>query len=275
MLGRTNTGGGNSIHLNIRNYAVLPATGRRNDIALINNNPINHVYVQSGTPSSPEEGDVFFRVGRGGNVYFWFKPVAVGISTCQQYLRTGGTDEEPEYTWTVIPEWYMYMADGWKRGRLYLILDGEMTNAQTFTARKWKQTSGATTPPGTTAFSQESGYVRIYHKNDSTTAGEYGAAGITTPNFGAGQFSKVFIEMASSSSYADCERYIAIADYNDSYIKLNPYAYKDITTATSETRTQTTVDITYTDNPCCVYVGMNVRNNGNISTIKIYTLYLE
>ena len=251
--------------INIANYSVLPATGVRNQIALINDTAINDVYIQPKEPDSPSEGDVWIMAGWSGNVYLQFDVAKIYLTTCRQYVSGA---------WTVIPEWYVYTT-AWTRARLYLIQNGVFTGAQTFTTRKWKQESGSTTPSGTTQLTQNSDHVYITHTNTSTTTGEHASAGMCTPNFNAGQYSQIYIDMTSRSSYQSCERYLAIAKHSDSYVKFNPYAYKNLTTATTETREQYTVDITQTDEPCCLYFGMNVRNNSNIAWAKIYTLYLE
>lgn len=251
--------------VDIANFAVLPATGIKNQIALINDVEINDVYIQSNEPSSPTEGDIWIMTGWDGNVYLEFDVAKVYLTTCRQYVSD---------TWVVIPEWYVYTTD-WTRARLYLIQNGVITGAQAFAARKWKQTSGSSVPSGTITFTQNADNVYVYQKNTATSAGEYASSGICTQNFNAGQYSQVYIDMASSSSYASCERYIAIARYTDTYVRFSPLVYKEVTSATALTRTQTTVAITQTDDPCCVYIGMNIRNNGNTSTMYIYTLYLE
>lgn len=251
--------------IDIANYSVLPASGKKNQIALINSTTINDVYIQPTAPASPTAGDVWIKTGWAGNVYLQFDVVKIYLTTCWQYVSGA---------WTIIPQWYVYIT-AWTRARLYLIQNGVFTGAQTFSTRKWKQSSGSSTPPGTTTLTQNSDNVYVYHKNATSTAGEYGSAGICTPNFNAGQYSRIYIDMTSRSSYQNCERYLAIAAYSDSYVKLSPYAYKDLTTTTTEARGQYTVDITQTDEPCCLYFGMNVRNNGNITWARIYTLYLE
>ena len=251
--------------IDIANYAILPASGQQNQIALINSTTIGNVYIQPKEPSTPSEGDIWILTGWDGNVYLTFDVVKIYLTTCRQYISGA---------WVIIPEWYVYI-NAWTRARLYLILNGVITGAQSFSTRKWKQSSGSATPPGTTTFTQNSDNVYVYHKNDSTTAGEYASAGICTQNFNAGQYSKIVIDMTSKSSYANCERYLAVAPHSDSYVKLNPAGYSDLTTTTTETRAWYNAQITYTSTPCCVYFGMNVRNNGNSTWARIYTLYLE
>lgn len=253
------------VNIDVANYSVLPATGSQNQIALINNNDINNVYLQPEEPSSPAEGDVWIMTGWKGNVYLEFDVVKVYLTTCRQYVSD---------VWTVIPEWYVYIAS-WTRARLYLIQNGRFTGAQAFATRKWKQSSGSTTPGGTTSLTENSDNVEVYHENTSTSTGEHASAGICTQNFNAGQYSQIYVDLTSTSSYSNCERYVAIARYSDSYVKFSPLAYQNLSTATSQTRTTATVDITHTDDPCCIYMGMNVRNNHNTSHMWIYTLYLE
>lgn len=253
------------VNIDVANYSVLPATGSENQIALINNTTINDVYLQPKEPTSPVEGDVWFMTGWEGNVYLQFGVIKIYLTTCRQYVSGA---------WTVITEWYVYTTS-WTRARLYLIQNGQITGAQSFTSRKWKWHSSTSTPAGTLTFEQRTDHVYLHHKNTSTTSGEMGGTGICTNNFNAGQYSQIYIDVSTASSYQNCERYIVIASYNDSYIALNPFAYQDISTATAEARTQHTVPITHTDDPCCVYYGMNVRNSGNTATAKIYTLYLE
>ena len=254
-----------ALQINIANYSALPASGDTNDIALINDVAINNTYLQPEEPSSPSEGDVWIMTGWQGNVYLQLDIAKIYLTTCRQYVSGA---------WVVISEWYVYTTT-WVRARLYLIQNGQMTGAQTLSVRKWKQTSGSTVPSGSTTFSQEEDYVYVYQKNTATSAGEYASVGLCTPNFNAGQYSEIYIDMSSSSSYSSCERYLAVASYGSSYVKYHTYAYKDLTTATTEARIQSTVTITQTDDPCCVYFGMNVRNNGNTTGAKIYTLYLE
>lgn len=251
--------------IDVANYSLLPASGKLNQIALINNTVINDVYLQPSEPVSPSEGDVWIMTGWEGNVYVEISILKVYLTTCRQYISGA---------WTVIPEWYVY-TNAWTRARLYLIQNGQITGAKSFASRKWKWHSGSSTPAGTLTFEQRADHVYLHHKNTSTTSGEMGGTGICTDNFNAGQYSQIYIDVSTASSYQSCERYIVIASYNDSYIALNPFAYKDISTATAEARTQHTVPITHTDDPCCVYYGMNVRNSGNTATAKIYTLYLE
>lgn len=252
--------------IDIANYVALPASGQQNQIALINSNTIGDVYIQPEEPSSPAEGDVWIMTGWSGNVYLTFDVAKIYLTTCRQYVSG---------VWTVIPEWYVY-TNTWTRARLYLIQNGVITGTQTFSARKWKRDSGSSTPPGVLTFTQYDSYVYIYQKNDATSAGTYRSTGICTPNFNAGQYSTVYLNMTSKCSYnSSNNRYVAIARYSDSYVSLNPIAYKVCSSSNSEVTGTYSATITQTDDPCCVYIGMDIQNNGNIAWCKIYNLYLE
>ena len=267
MIGRTNVGGA-SVRIKVKNYSILPVSGQNNDIALVNGVTVNNAYIQPQSPSSPLEGDVWIQTGWESNVYLQFESVRVYLTTCKQY--TSGA-------WAVVPDWYVYIKPtGWIRARLYIIKDGVPTGSPSISSRKWKQTTSSTVPSGSSSVTQNTGYYSISHQNTASSGGEMASAGLCTPNFNAGQYSRVYVDMSSRSSYANCERYVAIANYGDSAVQAStPYAYKVISTAQSLTRTQTTVDITQTDNPCCVYLGMNVYYNNNTAAMNVYQLYLE
>lgn len=248
---------------NAVNYSVLPATGAKNDIAIINGSTVNNTYVCPTAPESPAEGDVWLRTGWSGRTYLQYGKILVYLTSCKQYVSG---------SWVVIPTWYVYISS-WVRGRYYLIQDG--VAQVTFTTKKWKETSGASTPGGTTSYTTGSGYVQVYHKNTSTNAGEYGCAGIISPQFNAGQYSEIYVSTRSTSSYSSCDRRVHVLRPGDSYVTQAPLAGGVLSTANSWTNKDVTYSITQTDDPCVVYFGMNVRNNGNTTTLQIYNCYLQ
>ena len=250
--------------INIANYAVLPATGVRNQIALINSNTINDVYIQPEEPESPAEGDVWIMAGWSGNVYLQFDVAKIYLTTCRQYVSGA---------WTVIPEWYVYTT-AWTRARLYLVQNGAATGAQAISTRRWRVSGmdglGGTGSGSVLSFTQGSSYATLSFQGSTSTNGTYGAGGIWTPDFNAGQYSKACIDLYLSGQ----KGYLVVNESDDTYAYTTPIAYADVATGS---RRVFELSITQTDTPCCVFFGVQaVRYNGwSTATCRIYNLYLE
>ncbi len=250
--------------IDVANYSILPATGSQNQIALINDTAINDVYIQPEEPDAPAEGDVWIKTGWAGNVYLQFDIAKVYLTTCRQYVSSA---------WVIIPEWYVYTT-AWTRARLYLIQDGTVTGAQSISTRRWRVSGmdglGGTSSGSVLSFTQGSSYATLSFRGSTSTNGTYGAGGICTPNFNAGQYSKACIDLYLN----DQPGYLVVNESDDTYAYTTTIAYSQVAAAA---RRVFELEISQTDTPCSVFFGVQAtRYNGwTTATCRIYNLYLE
>lgn len=66
MIGRTNVGGG-KVEVKVKNATVLPASGRQNDIVVINADTVTETMLSNDEPASPVEGMVWLKCGGKSN----------------------------------------------------------------------------------------------------------------------------------------------------------------------------------------------------------------
>lgn len=250
------------IKIDIANYSVLPATGKQNQIALMNAAQINDVFIQPSAPATPAEGDVWIKTGWSGNLYLQFDVAKVYLTTCRQYVSGA---------WTVIPEWYVYI-NAWTKARLYLIQSGTDVGVYPLSTRRWTHSSldGLGGSGSTVNYTQGDSYATLQYVPSTSSNGAYGAGGICTQNFNAGQYSKICLDVYQAGRPG----YLTVNEYDKSNLNTSPYAYSTISTGA---RRLEELAITQTDTPCCVFFGVqSYRNDGwTYGNSRIYNLYLE
>ena len=272
MIGRTNVGGG-SARINIANYAILPASGRDNQIALINSTEINDVYCQSTVPDNPVQGDIWIVVTTKGTAYLQFDAIKFFIASIRQYDNGA---------WTYISAWYVWQNNNWITGRLTLIENGAYTGQAgvTFEGRQWAK-SGRTTY-GTISLTQESDCIQLEYKNTKSTNDTNGYAGICSSTFSVGTYSNIHIEARfkwGAANSADQCADLMVNNYNATNPNTDALVFYDFITNPSSSNTwyNYVKDIPVADSTAefCVYVGIMGLYYNRLHYIQVFNLYLE
>ena len=255
------------IDAEVSNYSILPSSGHRNQIALINDVDINNVYIQQDEPFEPTQGDIWIKIGFFGNVYLFFKNYTyIYLTTCRQYNNDA---------WSVITDWYVFMEE-WTPARMLIVKDGQYVYPwSTYTNTAWQRVSGLSGVSST--FSQTSTYMQFYIKNSKSNGG-YTASSLLVPYTNAGQYSQIYASIygASSGGTGNKQKYVVISKRGfSSSTGVKYWAYQSLLNNTTAANKQATVPITNTDTLVSIHVGFEVGYNGNTSTLRIYDLWLE
>lgn len=272
MIGRTNVGGG-SARINIANYAILPASGRDNQIALINSTEINDVYCQSTVPDNPVQGDIWIVVATTGKAYLQFDTIKFFITSIRQYDNGA---------WTYIGAWYVWQNNNWITGRLTLIENGQFTGQAgiTFASRMWAK-SGRTIA-GYATVTQEATCVQLDYYNTKSTSDTNGYGGMCSSTFDAGTYSIIHIESRSKwdGSNDSAQRIdIMISQYNATNPDTSAIVYYTLksnpTSANQWYDANVDIPITYTPGEFCLYLGALTLYYNRHHYTEVFNLYLE
>lgn len=266
--------GGGSARINIANYAILPASGRDNQIALINNTAINDVYLQSEIPTTPTQGDVWIVVSVTGTAYLQFDSMKISIASIRQYDNG---------VWTYVSPWYVWQSGSWITGRLTLIEDGAFTGEAgiTFTSKMWAK-NGFTTV-GTATMTEEADCIQLDFYNTSSTAGSNGYAGICSSEFDVGQYSNIHFEGRFQWKFSGTDvnqradlMVNNIGATNPDIDALVYYTFMSAPTA-SETWYPFNVDIPVASSTSnyLIYIGIIGRYSNRHHYIQVFDLYLD
>jgi hypothetical protein len=270
MIGRTNVGGG-SARINIANHAILPASGRDNQIALINSTAINDVYCQSAVPDNPVQGDIWIVVTTKGTAYLQFDTIKFFIASIRQYDNGA---------WTYISAWYVWQNNNWITGRLTLIDNGAYTGQAgiTFAGRQWAKLGRTTV--GTVTVNQLADCIEVDYLNTKTTSDTNGYAGICTSSFDVGAYANIHCEARFKwSATGDAQRAdLMINNYNVTNPEQNALVYYTFkTNPSSNTWYYYDADIPIPESTAsfCIYIGVLGLYYNRHHYIQIFNMYLE
>ena len=272
MIGRTNVGGG-SARINISNYAILPASGHDNQIALINSTAINDVYCQSTVPDNPVQGDIWIVIATNGTAYLQFNAIKFYIASIRQYNNGA---------WGYIGSWYVWQNGNWITGRLSLIDNGAYTGQAgiTFESRMWAK-SGYTIV-GTASISQETDCIKLTYKNTKSTSDTNGYGGICSSVFDVGAYANLHLEArfewTATNSTAQCAE-IMVNNYNATNPNQNALVFNSLVTSPSSSNywyyRDVDIPITSSTGDYCIYLGCMCLYYNRYAYAEIFNLYLE
>lgn len=273
MTGRTNVCG-KGINLNIKNYAILPASGSNNQIALINSTAINDVYYQSTVPDNPVQGDVWIVASVTGTAYLQYDSIKISIASIRQY---------DSGAWTYVSPWYVWQNGSWITGRLTLIEDGAFTGESgiTFTSKMWAKSTFTTA--GTATMTEEADCIQLDFYNTSSSAGSNGYAGICSSEFDVGQYSNIHFEgrfqWKFSGSDAKQGADLMVNNIGATNPNIDALVYYTFMSnpASSDTWYPFNVDIPVASSTSnyVLYIGITGRYSNRHHYIQVFDLYLD
>lgn len=262
MIGRTNVGSG-FVNVKAKNYTVLPASGRQNDIAVINGAPITDTIVSIDEPQSPTEGMVWIQCAFDGTCYLDIGNIRIYLTSAKQWVSDA---------WVVLTDWYCYNNDQWVRGRYYLLREGSFVSPDSLVEYTLKLDSGTSTSLTVTSNTRDPLYYALKNSNSS---GHNGLKGFRSAAGAWGMYSRLVVELSTSSSALSSKTYLTIIPASSTFVTENPVVNYNFG-GNATTRVTRTIDIpTPYAEPCYVYLGMTCAYNGNIKNFTIFNVYLE
>jgi hypothetical protein len=262
MLGRTNVGGGFA-NIKAKNYTILPATGRQNDIAVLNAAPITDTVISITEPQTPIEGMVWIQCAFGGTCYLNIGNIKIYLTSAKQRVSDA---------WVILTDWYCYNNDQWVRGRVYLVREGSLVTEDSMVEYTLKLNSDTSTALTVTSNTRDPLYYAIKNTNSS---GHNGLRGFRSAAGAWGMYSRLVVELSTSSSALSSKTYLTIIPTSSTFVTENPVVNNNFG-GSPTTRVTHTIEIpTPYSEPCYVYLGMTCAYNGNIKNFTIFNVYLE